>query len=135
MKVAALVLAAVLAVSCGSGGEPDAAPSDAVSDVDGGSRSVGELITLLEDVGCPLEEVTPTEGFDIYRQAACPDAELQVYTFTSEGARDEVVDGILGIEGEFAVVGKNWVAEVRSRSMADDVRAAVGGTVRAADGG
>jgi hypothetical protein len=126
------MLAGVLAVSCGSGGDGDPAPSDALSDVTGASRSIGELIDDLEGVGCPLEEVTPTEGFDIYRQASCPDAELQVYTFTSRGSRDEVVDGILGIEGEFAVVGANWVAEARTQDMADAVKAKIGGTVRAA---
>ena len=133
-RLAAVVLAALLAVSCGNGGTTEPEPSDAVSDVSGGSRSIAQLISALDDVGCPLEEVTPTEGYDIYRQASCPDAELQVYTFTSKASRDDVVDGILGIAGEFAVVGANWVAEARSRTMADNVKAGVGGTVRAATG-
>jgi hypothetical protein len=129
--VGALLL--VLSFACGGGDDAPPVSSDTLSAVDGGSRSIGELIQALDGVGCPLEEVDPTEGFDIYQQAACPDAELQVYTFTSKTSRDEVVDAIAGLEGEFAVVGENWVAEVRSRSLADSVHQAIGGTVRASD--
>jgi hypothetical protein len=137
MRVLRIVaaIAIVLACGCGSDGEePPPASSDTLTDVSGGSRSIGELIEALADIGCPLEEADPTEGFDIYRQASCPDAELQVYTFTSRSARDTVVDAILGLEGEFVVVGANWVAEARSRRLADAVKAKVGGTVRAATG-
>ena len=131
----AAAIAIVLAAGCGSsGGEDEPASSDTLTDVSGGSRSIAELTEALADVGCPLEEVDPTEGFDIYRQASCPEAELQIYTFTSRSARDAVVDAILGLEGEFVVVGANWVAEVRSRRLADAVKAKVGGTVRAATG-
>lgn len=129
--IAAIVTAVVLATACGGGGEPEPAAT-ATADANG-TRSISELVAALDGVGCPLEEVTPTEGFDIYRQASCPDAELQVYTFTSKAARDDVVDGILGIEGELAVVGPNWVAEVRSRAMADAVQREIGGIVRASE--
>lgn len=131
-RFAAAVLAFLLAVACGGGDEPG--PVATASAESSGTRSIAELVAALDGVGCPLEEVTPTEGFDIYRQASCPDAEVQVYTFTSRAARDDVVDGILGIEGEFAVVGPNWVAEVRSRTMADAVQRKIGGVVRASEG-
>jgi hypothetical protein len=136
MRIARLVMIVVLAVltvSCGSGSDPPPASSDTLSDASRTSRSIADLVEALDGVGCPaneLQEVTPTEGFDIFRQASCPDSELQVYTFTSKKSQDEVVDGILGIEGEFAVVGTNWVAETRSRRLADAVQAKVGGIVR-----
>ena len=136
LLLAVIAVVAVLTASCGSTGDPEPAPSDTLSDVNSGSRSIDDLVNALDGVGCPadeLQEVTPTEGFDIYRQASCPDAELQVYTFTSKGSRDEVVDGILGIEGEFAVVGTNWVAETRTRALADAVQRKAGGVVRAAE--
>ena len=135
--LAATVVLALLVSSCGSDTDPEPAPSDALSDVNGGSRPIGELVRALDGVGCAsdeLQEVTPTEGFDIFRQASCPDSELQVYTFTSKASRDQVVDGILGIEGEFAVVGTNWVAEVRTRALADAVQGKVGGVVRVSEG-
>jgi hypothetical protein len=137
MRTAARIvagLAIVFAAACGSDDDPPPASSDTLSAVDGGSSSIEDLIQALDGVGCPLEEVDPTEGFDIYRQASCPDAELQVYTFTSKASRDEVVEAIGGLEGEFAVVGANWVAEVRSRSLADAVKAKVGGTIQTSTG-
>jgi hypothetical protein len=126
-----VVLVFTVAVACGGGDERGTVATASAEASD--TRSIAELVAALDGVGCPLEEVTPTEGFDIYRQASCPDAELQVYTFTSKTARDEVVEGILGIEGEFAVVGPNWVAEARSRAMADAVQRKIGGIVRASE--
>jgi hypothetical protein len=132
--VAATAALLIVAVSCGSTDDAPPASSDTLTDVGGASRSIAELVEDLHDVGCPLEEVDPTEGFEIYRQASCPDSELQVYTFTSKSSRDAVVDAIGGLKGEFAVVGANWVAEARTRRLADAVKRKVGGTVRAAKG-
>ena len=130
----AVAFVLMLSAACGGGDDAPPASSDTLSAVSGGSSSIEELIQALDGIGCPLEEVDPTEGFDIYRQASCPDAELQVYTFTSKRSRDEVVDAIGSLEGEFAVVGANWVAEVRSRALADSVKAKIGGTVRGPGG-
>lgn len=133
LAVAVAVVALALA-GCGSAddeAERDAArPTADVADQSDDGPDLAELIADLANVGCELAEVDPTEGYDIHRQAACADGSLVIYTFVTASARDEVVEGIAGIEGEFAVVGDDWVAETKTRAMADNVKAAIGGTVR-----
>ncbi len=133
IRGALVALTLAVLVACGS--EPngvDATPT-AAGDADTPSddtRSLDELIAALDEVGCSLSEVDPTEGFDIFEQAACPDGSIVLYTFATQEARDEVVAGITDIEGEFAVVGGSWVAETKSRTDANNVKAELGGVVR-----
>jgi hypothetical protein len=116
--------------ACGSNNDGgDATPTPATRDGTD-NRSLVELMGELDNVGCSLSEVDPTEGYDIYEQAACSDGSIVLYRFTTTAARDDVVDGITGIEGEYAVVGRLWVVETKSRADATTVRRALGGVVR-----
>lgn len=124
--IAACVLTAL--VGCGSDDEETAARR--TPDVGAEERSITELVGELGDVGCSLDEVDPTEGYDINEQAACEDGSIVLYTFTSRRSQDQVVDGITAIPGEYAVVGELWVAETKSRADAEAVRSALGGNIK-----
>jgi hypothetical protein len=122
----------VLLVACGSpdenGADATATPED-VGPLEGDTADLSELVAAL-DVGCSLTEVDPTEGYDIFEQAACPDGSIVLYTFSTAQARDDVVEGIRNIDGEYAVVGGSWVVETKSRADAEKVKAELGGNIR-----
>jgi len=117
--------AVVLIASCGGGGDSSEPTASARS-----FPTLASLVSSIGDVGCELAEVEPVEGYDIDEQAECADASVRVYTFNSTISERQVVDAILEIDGRFAVDGDLWAAETNSRELAEEIRTAIGGTVR-----
>jgi hypothetical protein len=126
MKRSILAAAAVVLIgSCGSGGSGSGPTATARN-----FPTLDSLISSIGDVGCELAEVEPVEGYDIDEQAECPDASVRVYTFNSTISERQVIDAIREIEDRFAVEGDLWAAETSSRSLAEKIRTAIGGTIR-----
>ncbi len=122
--VLAAVAVFVFAACGGSGDSTEPTPS---------ARSfptLASLVSSIGDVGCELAEVEPVEGYDIDEQAECVDASVRIYTFNSTISERQVIDAIRKIDGRFAVEGDLWAAETSSRSLAQRIRTAIGGTIR-----
>ncbi len=126
MKRSLLVAAAiVLIASCSEGGSSSGPTASARN-----FPTLASLVSSIGDVGCELAEVEPVEGYDIDEQAECADASVRVYTFNSSISERQVINAIRKIDGRFAVEGDLWAAETSSRSLAQEIRTAIGGTVR-----
>ncbi|RZS89692.1 hypothetical protein EV189_1463 [Motilibacter rhizosphaerae] len=110
-------LAALLLVAaCSSGGGAGAGPSPAA---------------LAQEAGCATS--TPAEGdLELYVRAeadcAAGGEELAFRTFANNGNRDDWLNAARSFGGVF-VVGDRWAVNVDSRSLADRIAAATGGTV------
>ena len=126
MKRAVLAAAAVLAFASCSGGGDSTEPTPSARSF----PTLASLVSSIGDVGCELAEVEPVEGYDIDEQAECADASVRVYTFNSTISERQVIDAIRKIDGRFAVQGDLWAAETNSRSLAQEIRTAIGGTIR-----
>ena len=126
MKRSILTVAAIVLVASCGGGEDSSEPTASARSF----PTLASLVSSIGDVGCELAEVEPVEGYDIDEQAECADASVRVYTFNSTISERQVIDAIREIDGRFAVEGDLWAAETDSRSLAEEIRTAIGGTIR-----
>ncbi len=139
----AAAVAVVLALAGCSGSDEDAAPAPAPSNSTSTSTSTGtsfattaDIVAALGDAGLPCDEpMTGTyEGVSEAQSCILNDAEDVVLLRFATGAEK---DEYLATKDELAsaVVGQDWAVQTVLPQTAEQVAAAIGGEVRAGQGG
>ena len=136
-SAAALVLALALAGCSGSGSDDEPRAAASASAATGGSfATTADIITALGEKGLPCAEpMTGTyEGVSEAQSCILNDAEdVVLLRFATPAEKDEY----LATKDELAsaVVGEDWAVQTVLPQTAEQVAQAIGGEVRAGEGG
>lgn len=121
MRTAALVVTGSLAVAvlagCGGGSG-------------GGDGSATSPETLAAKIGCAYSAQSP--GLFAREEGSCAmgDSDFDVVTFGSGAAKGRWLKFASEFGGGVLVVGSDWIVSVDTQAQAEQVRQAVGGTIR-----